>query len=152
MATNFLWAPVGAVAHLLTTELNALATATLTAAGPEINNTVANSMGWQQGILSIHLASAAFVAGNIINVYFVPSNDLAGTTYPTVTSLAAWGGNNYWAATISINGSTAAQNETVFVPYIPPGKFKTYLATAGSCPTLGATLNTLDLYPTPTQY
>lgn len=148
MATNFLWGPVGAVQHLLTTEMNSLAVSTLTAAGPEINN----SSGYQQGLLYLHLASAAFVAGNIVNVYFVASSDTAGTTYPTVTSLAAWGGSNYYVGTISINGSTAAQNETLFVPYIPLGKFKTYLATAGSCPTLGASGNTLDLYPTPTQY
>jgi hypothetical protein len=148
MATNFLWGPVGTVQHLLTTEMNALVTGTLTAAGPEINN----SAGYQQGLLYLHLASAAFVAGNFANVYFVPSNDTAGSIYPTVTSLAAWGGNNYFVGTIAINGSTAAQNETLFVPYIPLGKFKTYLATGGSCPTLGATLNTLDLYPTPTQY
>ena len=86
------------------------------------------------------------------SVYFVPSSDTAGTTYPTVTSAAAWGGANYFVGSIAINGSTAAQNETLYVPYIPLGKFKTYLLTGGTCPTLAATGNTLDLYPTPTQY
>lgn len=148
MSTNFLWGAVGSKIALLTTEMNALATATLTAAGPEINN----STGYQQGLLYLHLASAAFVAGNFASVYFVPSNDTAGTIYPTVTSAAAWGGGNYYVGSISINGSTAAQNETLFVNYIPLGKFKTYLLTGGTCPTLGATLNTLDLYPTPSQY
>jgi hypothetical protein len=148
MATNFLWGPVGTVQHLLTTELNALAVATLTAAGPEINN----SSGYQQGLLYLKLASAAFVAGNFASIYFVPSNDTAGTTYPTATSAAAWAGSNYFVGNIYINGSTAAQNEMLFVPYIPLGKFKTYLLTGGACPTLGGTLNTLDLYPTPSQY
>lgn len=148
MATNFLWGAVGSKIALLTTELNALGVSTLTAASPEINN----SIGYQQGLLYLHLASAAFVAGNRLDVYFVPSSDTAGTTYPTVTSLAAWGGNNYYVGSISINGSTAAQNETLFVPYIPLGKFKVYAATGAGTPTLGATLNTLDLYPTPTQY
>lgn len=148
MATNFLWGAVGSKIALLTTEMNALAAGTLTAAGPEINN----SGGFQQGLLYLHLASAAFVAGNFASVYFVPSNDTAGGTYPTVTSAAAWGGTNYYVGSIAINGSTAAQNETLFVPYIPLGKFKVYLLTGGTPPTLGATLNTLDLYPTPSQY
>lgn len=148
MATNFLWGSVGTVQHLLTTEMNSLAAGTLTAAGPEINN----SSGYQQGLLYLHLASAAFVAGNFVSVYFVPSNDTAGTTYPTVTSAAAWAGQNYYVGSIAINGSTAAQNETLFVPYIPLGKFKTYLLTGGTPPTLAASGNTLDLYPTPSQY
>lgn len=148
MTANFLWGAVGSKIALLTTEMNALAAATLTAAGPEINN----SGGFQQGLLSLHLASAAFVAGNYVQVFLVPSNDTAGTTYPTVTSAAAWAGANYLVGTIYINGSTAVQNETLWVPYIPLGKFKTYLLTGGAAPTLGATLNTLDLYPTPTQY
>lgn len=148
MATNFLWGAVGSKIALLTTELNSLGAGALTAAGPEINN----STGYQQGLLYLHLASAAFVAGNYANVYFVPSNDTAGTIYPTVTSAAAWAGANYFAAPIQINGSTAAQNETVWVPYIPLGKFKAYLLTGGTPPTLGASGNTLDLYPTPSQF
>lgn len=148
MTALFTWGAVGSKIALLTTEMNALATATLTAASPEINN----STGYQQGRLYLHLASAAFVAGNYALVYFVPSNDTAGSIYPTVTSAAAWGGANYFVGSIAINGSTAAQDETLFVPYIPLGKFKVYLQTGGACPTLGATLNTLDLYPTPTQY
>lgn len=151
MATNFLWGPVGAVVNLLTTELNALAAATLTAAGPEINN----SSAYQKGQIHLKLASAAFVIGNYVQVFFVPSNDTAGTTYPTVGTAAQWNGgasSNYLAATIYINGTTAAQNEIVRNVDIPLGKFKTYLITGGTPPTLGATLNTLDLYPTPTQY
>lgn len=148
MATNFLWGAVGTKIALLTTEMNSLAVGTLTAAGPEINN----STGYQAGLLTLHLGSAAFVAGNFASVYFVPSNDTAGTTYPTVTSAAAWAGANYFVGSIAINGSTAVQNETLWVPYIPLGKFKTYLLTGTGTPTLAASGNTLDLYPTPSQY
>lgn len=148
MATNFLWGPVGSVMHLLTTELNSLAVATATVAGPEINNT----SGYQLGQLYVHMASAAFVTGNFVNIYLVPSSDTAGTTYPTFTSAAAGGWSNYLVGTVYINGSTAAQNEILPNVIIPLGKFKAYAITGGSCPTLAGTLNTVDLYPTPTQY
>lgn len=151
MPTNFLWGSVGSKIALLTTELNSLATGTLTVAGPEINN----SGGFQRGLLTLHLASAAFVTGNAVAVYFVRSNDTAGGVYPILTSAAAFAANNYLAALIGINGSTAAQDETFADVRIPLGKFKTYLQTitsGGACPTLGASGNTLDLYPTPSQY
>lgn len=148
MATNFLWGPVGTVMHLLTTEMNALAVSTLTAYGPEINN----SGGFQFGQLYLHLASAAFVAGSAAAVYLVPSNDTAGGTYPTLTSAAAAGLGNYLAGIVQINGSTAVQDEILRNVNIPLGKFKTVLQTLTGTPTLGATLNTLDLYPTPSQY
>jgi len=134
--------------NLLTTELNSLAVATATAAGPEINN----SSGYQLGQLYVHMASAAFVTGNFINIYLVPSNNTAGTTYPTFTSAAAGGWSNYLAGTVYINGSTAAQNEILPYVIIPLGKFKTYAITGGSCPTLAGSGSTVDLYPTPTQY
>lgn len=146
MSTTFSWGAVGTVAHLLTTELNSLAVATATAAGPEINNTA----GTQLGQIYVHLASAAFVTGCYINIYLVPSSDAAGGTYPTFTSAAAGAWSNYLAGTIYINGSTAAQNEILTNVIIPLGKFKAYAITGGSCPTLAGTLNTVDLYPTPT--
>lgn len=148
MSTNFLWGPVGSIMNLLTTELNSLAVATATAAGPEINN----STGYQLGQLYVHMASAAFVTGNFINIYLVPSNNTAGTTYPTFTSAAAGAWSNYLAGTVYINGSTAAQNEILTNIIIPLGKFKAYAITGGSCPTLAGSGNTVDLYPTPTQY
>lgn len=148
MATNFLWGAVGTKMALLTTEMNALAVSTLTALGPEINNT----SGFQYGELYLHLASAAFVAGNAAAVYLVPSNDTAGTIYPTFTSAAAAGLGNYLVGVIQINGSTAAQDEILRNVNIPLGKFKALLQTVTGTPTLGATLNTLDLYPTPSQY
>ena len=148
MPTNFLWGSVGSVMNLLTTEMNSLAINTLTALGPEINN----SSGFQEGQLALRLASAAFTAGNLARVYFVPSLNTAGDTYPTFTSVAAAGLANYFVAAIQINGSTAAQNEAFPYVRIPLGKFKTLLYTGGGCPTLASSGNTLDLYPTPSQY
>lgn len=148
MATNFLYGAVGAKMALLTTEMNSLAVSTLTALGPEISNT----SGYQYGQLYLHLASAAFVAGNAAAVYLVPSNDTAGAIYPTFTSAAAAGLQNYLVGVIQINGSTAAQDEILRNVNIPLGKFKALLQTVTGTPSLAATLNTLDLYPTPSQY
>lgn len=149
MTSVLQWGPVGSVMNLMTTELNALATATISAYGPEINN----SSGYQQGQIYVNLASAAFVTGCYIGIYLVPSNDTAGTAYPTLGTAAQWAGasGNYWAASVYVNGTTAAQKEIVRDVRIPLGKFKTVVITGGACPTLGATLNTVDLYPTPTQ-
>lgn len=148
MATNFLWGSVGSVMNLLTTELNALANGTLCAIGPEINN----SSGHQMGQITVTLASAAFVAPSFINIYLVPSSDTNGGAYPVFTSAAAAGLSNYLVASVAINGSTAAQKEMFAYVPIPLGKFKALALTGGSTPTLGATGNTVDLYPTPSQY
>jgi hypothetical protein len=150
MPTNFLWGSAGTVVNLLTTELNSLAVDTMTGAGPEINN----SSGYQVGQLYLNLGSAAFVAGNYVKVFFVPSGDTAGNNYPTVGTAAQWAGAmaNYLAGVVYINGTTAAQKENLRNVQIPLGKFKTYLLTSGACPTLAASGNTLDLYPTPSQY
>ena len=150
MATNFLWGGVGSVMHLLTTELNAQTKATITAYGPEINN----SVGYQMGQMYIHLASAAFVIGDYFQGFLVPSNDTAGSTYPTLGTTAQWWGgasSNYLSATIYINGTTAAQDEILQFVTIPLGKFKT-VGYPGTGVNLGATGNTADLYPTPSQY
>lgn len=148
MATNFLWGAVGSVMNLLTTELNSLGNGTLSALGPEINN----STGFQVGQLTITMASAAFVAPSYIAIYLVPSSDTAGAAYPTFTSAAAAALSNYLVGTVYINGSTAAQTETLNNIPIPLGKFKTLALTGGSCPTLAASANTVNLYPTPSQY
>jgi hypothetical protein len=148
MTAQFTWGSVGSVMNLLTTELNALAVNTLTALGPEINN----SSGYQLGQLYLNLASAAFVAGNSLSVFIVPSNDTAGGSYPTLGTAAQEALANYLVGVVFIKGTTAAQKSTLpYVP-IPLGKFKVFAMTNTGTPTLGATGNTLDLYPTPTQY
>lgn len=146
--TNFLWGNTGTVKNLLTTELNSLAAATYCALGPEINNT----NGPQLGQIYVHLASAAFVIGNYISIYFLPSNDTAGGTYPTLGTLAQDLYSNYLAATIYIKGTTAAQDEILTNVIVPSGKFKTFAITGGTPPSLAASANTVDLYTTPTQY
>ena len=139
--------------NLLTTELNGLTTATLTVYGPEINN----STGYQIGQLYLNLASAAFVTGNFVSVFLVPSDNTAGGAYPTLGTAAQWAGasSNYFAGSIAINGTTAAQKEILRNVIIPLGKFKAVALTGTSgstMPTLNASGNTLDLYPTPSQY
>ena len=148
MATEFLWGAVGTKIALLTTELNGLAADSYSAASGEINN---SSVKAQMGTLTLHLDSAAFVAGDYVNVYFVPADDHATSgTYPT--GLQDGNSSNYLAGTIYIYGTTAAQNETLPYVTIPPGYFKVYLRTSAGCPEFAATGNTLDLYPTPSQY
>jgi hypothetical protein len=155
MATNFLWGGVGNVIHLLTTELNSLASGSGSAYGPEVG--AAND--YQLGQLYLHIAanSLAFTTASFVKVFFVPSTTTAsGATYPTYTSGASYklAEPNYLAGTIYVNPATQSANVVDEVlPYvpIPLGFFKTILVSS-----LGVTLpssgNTLDLYPTPTQY
>lgn len=141
------WGATQSIINLLTgTQMNSLLISTLSALGPEINNT----LGPQIGQLTLNLGSAAFVAGSYVGVYFLPSNDTAGTTYPTLGTFAQEALINYLADYIYIKGTTAAQLEIKNNVQIPSGKFKTFIATGGSCPTLAASGNTLDLYLTPT--
>lgn len=148
MTANFLWGSVGSVMNLLTTELNSLANGTLSALGPEINNTGS----FQMGQLTVHMASAAFVDPSYVNIYLVPSTDTAGAAYPTFTTSAQASLANYLVGTVYIEGTTAAHDETLPYITIPLGKFKTLALTGGSCPTLSASGNTVNMYPTPTQY
>lgn len=154
MATNFLWGAVGSVIHLLTTELNTLATASGTAYGPEVG--AANDP--QMGMLYLHIASSslAFTANSSCAVHLVPSTTTAsGATYPTYTSGSSYkySGNGY-VGSISINPATQSSNvvdEILPGIIIPAGFFKCILVN-NSGVTLPASGNTLDLYPTPTQY
>ena len=148
MATEFLWSAVGSKIALLTTELNSLAEDSYSAASGEIDN---SSVKAQMGTLTLHLGSAAFAAGDYVNVYFVPADDHATSgTFPT--GLQDGNSDNYFAGTINIYDTTAAQNETLPYVTIPPGYFKVYLRTSSGCPTLASSGNTLDLYPTPSQF
>ena len=154
MATNFLWGSVGTVIHLLTTELNTLATASGTAYGPEVG--AANDP--QMGMLYLHIASSslAFTSASSCAVYLVPSTTTAsGATYPTYTSGSSYkySGNGY-VGSIIINPATQSANvvdEVLPGIIIPAGFFKCILVnnTGVTLPTSG---NTLDLYPTQTQY
>lgn len=152
---NFLWSTVPSVINLLTAELNTMASGSGTALGPEIDNT---SSAWQVGRLHLHIASnsLAFVAASNVQIAFLSSN--AGSTYPTYTSGASYklALSNYLVATMNLNPATQSANvvdEWIEGVFIPAGKFKALLiyngGGAGSWP---GTLNTLDLFPTPSQY
>lgn len=154
MATNFLWGPVGTVIHLLTTELNTLASLAGSAYGPEVGG-VNNP---QRGQLYLHIASSslAFTAGSYLSVYLVPSSTTAsGATYPTyaAASPAIYSGNGF-VGNIAINPKTQSANvvdEVLPGIIIPLGFFKCILIN-NSGVALPASGNTLDLYPEPTQY
>lgn len=154
MATNFLWGTVGSVIHLLTTELNSLVTAAGSAYGPEVGG--ANKE--QMGMLYLHIASSslAFTGASSVAVYLVPSTTTAsGATYPTYTSGSSYkySGNGY-VGSININPATQSSNvvdEVLPGIIIPAGFYKAILVN-NSGVTLPASSNTLDLYPTPTQY
>lgn len=152
MPANFLWGARQTAYALLTTELNALATANGSAFGPEIDN-LTNK--WQLGDLNLKLASSslAFTAASYLSVYFVITAD--GTNYPKYTSGASWKlASNYLAANIRIHPATLAAEviyEAVRGVLIPSAKFKTVVVN-NSGVTLPATGNTLDLVPTPESY
>jgi len=153
--TNFLWGGVGSVITLCTTELNSLASGSGSAACPEVDNT---SAAFQIGRVHLHLASnsLAFVAGSYVKVFFLPSN--AGSTYPTYTSGASYklAESNYLVATIFLNPATQSANvvdEWLDGVFIPAGKFKAVLVyVGGGASTWPASGNTLDIFPTPSQY
>ena len=155
MPTNFLWGARAGAYALLTTQLNTMASGSICAAGPEIDNT---TNAYQTGILHLHIASnsLALVDGSICNIYFMPS--AAGSTYPNFTSGATpkLARSNYLVGTIALfPGTVSATTVDEWLPYIsiPDGKFKCALeyigAGAGSWPASG---NTLDIFPTPSQY
>ncbi|HKU64435.1 MAG TPA: hypothetical protein VJQ06_05205 [Rhizomicrobium sp.] len=155
MATNFLWGTVGSVVHLLTTELNSLASGSGTAYGSEVG--AANDP--QLGTLYLHIASnsLAFTSSSYVKVFFVPSTTTAsGATYPTYTSGSSYklAESNYLAGVIYINPATQSSNvvdETLPNVIMPAGFFKTILVNQAGV-MLPASGNTLDFYPTPTQY
>lgn len=154
-ATSFLWSTVPAAYNLLTTELNSMASGSGTALGPEIDNT---SNAYQSGRLHLHIASnsLAFVAGSYVKVFFLPSN--AGSTYPTYTSGASYklAESNYLVGTLNLNPTTQSANvldEWLEGVFIPAGKFKAILVYVGAgASTWPASANTLDIFPTPSQY
>ena len=153
MATNFLWGSEGSVINLLTTELNSLTNGYSTAFGPEVDNTTNR---YQEGRLAFKLASSssALTSASFVAVYFVTSND--GTNYPKLTrgSSFKFSEINYLAATIQLYPGTLSSEvlyENVRGVLIPSGKFKTVLVNQSGV-TLPSSGNTLDLYPTPSQY
>lgn len=154
MPTNFLWGPVGTVVNLLTTELNGLVTGAMTVMGPAITN----STGYQMGMLHLHLASSssAFTSSSLINVYFLPTTTTAGTAYPNFTSgsTPVLARANYLVGTIALFPATLSAttlDEQLTGVEIPLGTFKCVVESLAGA-TLPASGNTLDIFPTPSQY
>src|SRR6266852_1152231 len=148
MATNFLWGPVGTVIHLLTTELNTLASGAGAAYGPEVGGATSA----QRGMLYLHLASlsVALTANSYVSVYLVPSSTTAsGATYSSYTSgtTPLYSGNGF-VGNINLfpKAAAAAVVDEVFPGVIIPlGFFKCVLIN-NSGQALAASGNTLDLY------
>jgi hypothetical protein len=154
VATNFLWGGVGAVIHLLTTELNSRIDGEGTPYGPEVGGV----NNYQLGQLSLHIASnsLAFTLTSRVDVFFVPSITTAsGAAYPTYTSGSSYklAESNYFVGSIAVNPATQSANvvdEALVEVRIPLGFFKAILVNHTGV-TLPSSGNTLDLYPTPTQ-
>lgn len=150
-----LWDPAGSILNLLTTQLDSLASGSLTVLGPEIDNT---TLGWTLGRLRFHIASSslALVSTSRVDVFFVPSN--AGSNYPTITagSSPKIATANYFAGSIQLFPATlssATLDEYLDLVSIPQGKFKTALLyIGGGAAGLPSSGNTLDLIPTPLGY
>src|SRR5882672_7849001 len=137
---TFTYGSPQAVKHLLSnTELASLVKSTLTILGPEIDNTG----GPTQGQISVSLASAAFIAGNYITICFMPSDDMAGSGYPTIGTYANEAIQNYMPQQIGIKGSTAAQKANMQGVQIPNGKFKCFAFTDPNCPNLANSTQTI---------
>lgn len=150
MVLPFLWGGIQTpYAALTNAELASLVNGSLSALTATALDNSTNK--YLLGYASVQLGSAAFVTGGLINLYIVPPIDLTGSTYPTFTSAAAAGLANYFAGSLYVNGSTAAQKENIPNILIPPGKFKCCALTFGF-PTLAASGNQIDLYPTTIAY
>ena len=138
----------GAIAAL-TTELNALNNATLSAAGPAITPGTGNlTVRVQRGDLILKLASSslALTATSFVAVYFLTAID--GTNYPKIS-----GNNvaraNYRVGTIALYPATLSTEviyEGILGVRIPNVPFKVALEnlTGVNFPSSG---NTLDLWP-----
>lgn len=146
------WGTIGSAYNLLTTELNTLASGSLSAMGPEIDNT---TNAYQMGRLRFHIASSslALTATSRLDVFFFPSN--AGSNYPTIVTGASYkiATQNYIVASIPLlptTLSTATLDEWLEAVFLPAGKFKTAaLYVGGGAASLPSSGNTLDIIPTP---
>lgn len=138
-------APGSIVNAMTNTEIGAsLAANTLSGYGAEFNN----SNNYTHALVKVALGSAAFVAGNYLDLFCMPSDDLAGAGYPTLRTLAQEALANYRVATIGIPGTTAAQKMNFFAIQLYLGKQKFFCATGGaSVPSLASSGNAIDLYP-----
>ncbi len=155
MATDFLYGTRPGAIALLTTELDALATAGVTAAGPAITpgttTNLTSRIMWGDLLFKLASSSSALTAASYLNVYFLTAVD--GTNYPKLSG-ANLAKNNYYVGTIRLypaSLTTEAIFESITRIAIPNCPFKAVLENQSGV-TLPASGNTLDLYPQATQY
>lgn len=141
MSTTFKWAAAWTSrSTVLTTELNALTSATASAVGTAIDNT-SNLDEW--GACDIVLASLNPTAGAYLQLFLVQSID--GTTYEDPATTSTNPGYMQSVAVVSVTTGSAAKRIMTAPFRLPPGKFKFVLLNKSGV-NLGATLNTVTLY------
>jgi hypothetical protein len=109
-----------------TATLNSIANGNAIASSLTLTNATALDMFCD---ISINLASAAFVAPNVIGVYIYPLNK-DGSTYGDGRFTASAVGpppSTYWVANIQLVAATQAQEGTAQRIVLPPGGFKVVL-------------------------
>lgn len=142
MAGNIQWSGYrGSIANQLTTELNALADANVSALSAEIDNT-SNKDTFAD--FQLDLASLTITSTNaFVTLFVVPTVD--GTNYPDWTSGAVANYHQQYARGSAIVKNVSATTARVDIEEVrlPPGKFKVALrngtgtALAASGSTLG---------------
>lgn len=131
-------------------QLNALASGSLSAAGTEYNNT---SGGLLVGRLHFHMDTSSIVltAASLIQIYIV-APDLSGAKYPRITT----GGTpkiaqQHLAATMPLPFITLSSqdlDEYFQMVTLPAGKSKTYLYSLVGSTLPATTANALSFIPT----
>lgn len=140
MAGDILWSGYKAAeANRLTTELNSLASGSVSALSAEVDN---STNKYRFSDLHLVLASAAFAGSPAIDVYLVPTVD--GTNYPDFDTAASPSivNNNYYVGSITIKPTTAAKRGVLRGVLLPPGKYKWALRNSTTV-ALAASGNTL---------
>jgi len=118
MATTKHKAYTAAIASALTTELNALANGSATAASSAIDNTSALDL-FMDLTLTVATQGGSRSTGATVSVYLVPALD--GTNYDDVTTTTA-----ELVAVFPLDAATTARQATRRDVPIPPGLFKLF--------------------------
>lgn len=142
MASIGKWNTPSSVVSVLTTELNALADATMSAASAPIANDTNLDMYVD---VELVLAAISPVAPAYVSIYLAEAID--GTNYPAPSTADQRQQTNAVLCSFQLSTTAAtAQRLVCRNVLIPPGTFKVYLDNrAGAA--MGATLNTLKILP-----
>lgn len=124
---------------VLTTELNALANNTASAASATIANATNKDL---YADLWVHLASLTPAAGGYLTLYILESID--GSTFPAATGSVLRNQPTHVLATMQLNPAVGAQDVVVRNVLLPPADFKIVLDNQSGV-ALAGTLNTVKL-------